>query len=46
MPSLLLSCLVNDRLRSQFNHFFYLGVNEVGDVVEARYQRILEFVEA
>ena len=36
----------NERLRSQFNRLFRLGVKEVGDLVEAPSQRILEFVEA
>ena len=35
-----------ERLRSQFNHLFRLGVKEVGDIVDAPSQRILEFVEA
>ena len=33
-------------MRSQFNRLFRLGVKEVGDIVEAPSQRILEFVEA
>ena len=36
----------NERLRSQFNHLFRLGVKEVGAIVEAPSQRILEFVKA
>ena len=35
-----------ERLRSQFNCLFHLVVKEVGDIVEAPPQRILEFVEA
>ena len=35
-----------ERLRSQFNRLFRLGVKEVGDIVEAPSQRMLEFVEA
>ena len=35
-----------ERLRSQFNRLFRLGVKEVGDIVEAPSQRLLEFVEA
>ena len=34
-----------ERLRSQFNRLFCLGVKEVRDIVEAPSQRILEFVE-
>ena len=33
-------------LRSQLNRLFSLGVEEVGDIVDAPSQRILEFVEA
>ena len=32
-------------MHSQFNRLFHLGVKEVGDIVEAPSQRILEFVE-
>ena len=32
-------------LYSQFNWLFHLGVKEVGDIVDAQFQRILEFVE-
>ena len=35
-----------ERLRSQFNRLFRLGVKEVRDIVEAPSQRMLEFVEA
>ena len=35
-----------ERLRSQFNCLFHLGVKEVEDIVEALSQRILQFVEA
>ena len=35
-----------ERLCSQCNHLFRLGVKEVGDIVEAPSQRMLEFVEA
>ena len=34
------------RLCSQFNRLFHLGVKEVGDIVEAPSQTILDFVEA
>ena len=46
MSSRLLCCLGKERLHSEFNHFFRLGVKEVGDIVEAPSQRILEFVKA
>ena len=35
-----------ERLRSQFNSLFRLGVKQVGDIVKAPSQRILEFIEA
>ena len=40
------SCLGKERLHSQFNHLFRLGVKKIGDIVEAPSQRIFEFVEA
>ena len=46
VSSMLLCWPGNERLRSQFNHLFRLGVKEVGDIVMAPSQRILEFVEA
>ena len=46
MFSRLLCWLGKERLRSQFNRLFHLGVKEVGDIVEAPSQRMLEFVEA
>ena len=35
-----------ERLHSQFNHLFHLGVKEVGDILESRSHRFLDFVEA
>ena len=46
MSSRLLCWPGKERLRPQFNRLFRLGVKEVGDIVEAPSQRILEFVEA
>ena len=46
MSSRLLFWHKNERLRSQFNCLFRLGVKEMGDIVEAPSQRILDFVEA
>ena len=37
---------LEERLPTQFNRLFRLGVKEVGDIVDAPSQRILEFVEA
>ena len=46
MSSRLLCWPGKERLRSQFNCLFRLGVKEVGDIVEVPSQRILEFTEA
>ena len=46
MSSRLLCWPGKERLRSQFNRLFRLGVKEVGDIVEVPSQRILEFTEA
>ena len=45
MSSRLLWWLLKEGLHSQLNCLFYLGVDVLGDVVEARYQRIWEFDE-
>ena len=46
VSSRLLCWLGKERLRSQFNRLFRLGVKEVGDIVEVPPQRISGFVEA
>ena len=46
MSSHLLGWPRKERLHSQFNRLFCLGVNEVGDIIEAPSKIILKFVEA
>ena len=46
MFSRLLCWLGKERLHSQFNRLFRLGVKEVGGIVEAPSKRIVEFVKA
>ena len=46
MSSQLLCWPRKERLHSQFNRLFPLGVKVVGDIIEAQNQRILEFAKA